>query len=419
MRSQIPSPAGCAWFHAHRWFEVAWKVGAMMLASTAVAQVAPDTRSTRPLDRALQIDAPSSASMQGALPVEAKGQRRVALVIGNGSYKSVRPLKNSHHDAHDMCAALGRLGFLTTCLFDLPNKMELRGALLKFGSQLEPGTVGLFYYAGHGVQVQGRNYLLPTALAVSTGAEVEEGSLALEEVFGVMRDGRASLNIVVLDACRDDPFAAGRGPKVARGLAREEPPTNSVLVYATAPGAVAADGNGRNGLFTSHLLSEVERPGPQIGELLRTVARAVEQEARSSYGLEQVPYRSFSYSGVFCFAQCDDTRIAEQVQALRRQSAAAVRRIQELEQLNARLEQGRTDDTDRAASRSEGPSRLAELRSLRDQLAELTAKAAQLETSRARIAELEREARERDQRFTESLKQDAQRRSRPMGVPTF
>lgn len=397
---------------------VAWLTVA--LAAPAQAQPTAETRSTRPADRTAQAGAAGVLPSAGAKP-DAEPQRRVALVIGNAAYRTLAPLKNARHDAEDMCTALGRLGFETQCLSDLPSRTELRRALLQFGAQLDARSVGLFYYAGHGVQVQGRNHLLPTTINPASVADLEAGSVALDEVFSVMRDARAALNVVVLDACRDDPFTATRGPRVTRGLAREEPPANSVLVYATAPGAVAVDGSGRNGLFTTHLLGEIERPGPQIGELLRAVARKVEQEARNQYRTEQVPYRSFSYSGVFCFAQCDDTRIAEEVLALKQQSEQAVRRIRELEALNASLESTRLPTQTPHTGQGADPDsmRQAEIRLLRNQIQELSAKSAQLEAYRGRITALEREARERDQQVTESLKRDEQRRSRPTGVPTF
>ncbi|MFO1327251.1 MAG: caspase family protein [Rubrivivax sp.] len=345
----------------------------------------------------------------------------MALVVGNGAYRSLPALRNSRNDADDMCVALDRVGFQTACHRDLSTRAELRRAIQQFGAQLDSQTVGLFYYAGHGVQVQGRNYLLPTTIAPSTVAELETGGVALEEVFSVLKTARAALNIVVLDACRDDPFADARGLKVSRGLAREEPPTNSVLVYATAPGAVAVDGSGRNGLFTTHLLGELARPGPQIGEMLRGVAKLVEQEAKARYGIEQIPYRSFSYSGVFCFAQCDDTRIAEQMLALQQQSSAAVRRIQELESINAALEAARraSPQGESEVSRKANDERAAEIRTLRAQLDDLSTKSTQLEAYRQRIATLEREAREKEQQITEGARRDEQRRSRPLSVPMF
>lgn len=328
-------------------------------------------------------------------------------------------MKNSRNDAEDMCAALGRLGFETICLRDLATRADFQRALRQLSARLDPGTVGLFYYAGHGVQVNGRNFLLPTAIAPASSAELEAESMPLDGVFSALKEGRAAVNIVMLDACRDDPFAGNRGPRVMRGLAREEPPTGSVLVYATAPGAAAADGNGRNGLFTSHLLAEIERPGPQIGELLRGVAKAVEQDARSSYGIEQVPYRSFSYSGVFCFASCDETRIAEQVESLKQQRTTALHRIQELVAQNAQLEAARTQEPSSEAMRRERAERMAEIGSLRAQLDEMASKSAQLEAYRERIAALEKDAREKEQQLAEGVKKEEARRSRPMVVPTF
>ncbi|MFN7727150.1 MAG: caspase family protein [Rubrivivax sp.] len=373
---------------------------------------------------ALALAAPAPVVAQTAAtvqPSEAEGRpmRRVALVVGNGGYRGIAPLLNSRNDAQDMCAALGRLGFETICLTDVPTRADFQSAVRQLSARLEPGAAALFYYAGHGVQVNGRNYLLPTAIAPTSSAQLEAESLSLDWAFAALKEGRAAVNIVILDACRDDPFTGGRGPRVTRGLAREEPPTGSVLVYATAPGATAADGHGRNGLFTSHLLAAIEKPGPQIGEMLRGVAKAVEQDARSGYGIEQVPYRSFSYSGVFCFASCDETRIAEQVEVLKQQRATAQRRIQELVAQNASLEAARAQTPDTDLVRRERADRLAEISALRTQLDELAQQASQLDAYRQRVAALEKQARDREQQLADGVKKEEARRSRPAMVPAF
>lgn len=391
--------------------------GLLAMVALANAAAQSETRSARPSRESV---APALAQDAGAPGASETALRRVALVIGNGSYRHMLPLTNPLNDADDLCAALRRLGFEATCLKDLASRFEMRRALLSFGAKLEPGVVGVVYYAGHGIQSQGRNYLLPTGLDARERAELEGGSLALDEVFTVLREARSALNVIILDACRDDPFADTGRVQVARGLAREEPPVNSVLVYATAPGSVAADGDSRNGLFTSHLLAELERPGPQIGEMLRNVALKVEHEARSRFGLEQVPYRSFSFSGAFCFAECDDTVIAREMQSLREQRDRAQLRIQQLEQERAmKAEPGVADPQTLNLADAAGVAREAEIAALRSQLSALGAKATELEAYRQRIAALEREAREKDRQISEGLRRDEVRRSRPTGIPTF
>jgi uncharacterized caspase-like protein len=335
--------------------------------------------------------------------------RRVALVVGNGGYRSLNPLRNATNDAVDMCDALRRLAFDASCHLNVATRAEFRRLLRSFASQIGPDTVALFYYAGHGVQLEGRNYLLPTTIAPNSSTELADEGLPLEEVFGTLKDSRSALSVIVLDACRDDPFARGRAIRVSRGLAREDPPTGSVLVYSTAPGGVAADGSGRNGLFTSQLLAQIEKPGPQIGEMFHNVARLVEAQARNDYNIEQVPYRSFSYTGVFCFANCDDNRLAQDVELLKQQRALAVQRIQELEARNKSL----------SSESGQASAAAAELRALRAELAELAAKSAQLEAFRQRIAVLEGENREKERQIVEAAKKEAGRKSSPAVVPTF
>lgn len=376
---------------------------------SARAQVDGDsgTRSTQRNRTTLMSIARPGTPVDAA--IESGLSRRVALVIGNGGYRSLEPLRNAVNDAVDVCDALRRLGFDASCHFNVASRVELRALLKTFATRIGPDAVAMFYYAGHGVQLDGRNYLLPTAMAPASSAELKNDGLALDEVFGALRDARGALSIVVLDACRDDPFARGREIRVSRGLAREDPPRGSVLVYATAPGGVAADGNGRNGLFTSELLAQIERPGPQIGEMFHRVAREVEARARSLYSIEQVPYRSFSYTGVFCFAACDDGQLAKDVERLTQQRSSALRRIEELEARNRSL------SSESAQSREA----TAELQALRNELAELAAKSAQLESFRQRIAVLERENNEKERQIVEAAKKDEGKKRNATVVPTF
>lgn len=375
-----------------------------------------DSRSTRVVDPAAVHAAQRRAEPRTSALEGNDAVRRVALVVGNAAYTQIGPLRNATNDAEDMCAALRRLAFEASCQLNVATRTEFRRLLRQFASALGPQTVALFYFAGHGVQSGGRNYLLPTAIAPNNVADLEAEGLALGEVFAALREARSPLNIVMLDACRDDPFAGRGNVRLARGLAREEPPLGSVLVYSTAPGGVAADGAGRNGHFTSQLLAEIEAPGPQIGEMLHTVARRVEATARRSYGIDQVPYRSLSFTGVFCFAECDRERLTDQMNSLRQQATQAANRIRELEAQNAALAgPGRPTEQ----TRRDLEARTNELAALRGELKDLSAKAAQIEAYRDRIATLERENREKEQRLVEGAKKEEARRVRPTVVPSF
>jgi uncharacterized caspase-like protein len=201
--------------------------------------------------------------------------KRIALVIGNSSYKT-SPLKNPANDAQDMADRLRRLGFEV-----IQKKNAGRRAMIKaisdFGSKLGPGSVGLFYYAGHGMQVKGTNYLIPVDADVEVESDVVAEAVDLGVVISHMEDARNDLNIVILDACRDNPF--GRGFRSsARGLARMDAPRGTIIAYATAPGSVAADGRGRNGTFTKHLLKQIESPGLSAVSLLQRVASSVAED---------------------------------------------------------------------------------------------------------------------------------------------
>lgn len=381
--------------------------GAAWAQSTSSVDATTDSRSTQ-----RQRGAPLTLQRAAVVPAagsDAAPTRRVALVIGNGGYRSLSALRNATNDALDLCAALRRLGFDARCHLDVATRADFNRLLRDFATQIGPDAVALFYYAGHGVQLDGRNHLLPTSLAPNSSAELVEQSLPLGEVFRTLEDRRGALSIVVLDACRDDPFARGQAIRVSHGLAREDPPPGSVLVYATAPGGVAADGNGRNGLFTSQLLAQIEQPGPQIGEMLHKVARQVQAQARSQYGTEQVPYRSLSYTGVFCFATCDDNQLARDVQLLEQQRAVALQRIQALEAHNLSL----------ASESAQAKAAADELRGLRAELAEMAAKSAQLEAFRQRIAVLEGENRDKQRQIVEAAKNAELPKSRAAVVPTF
>ena len=223
-----------------------------------------------------------------------KEERRIALVIGNGSYKS-SPLSNPVNDANDIATALERCNFTVMKAINTTRK-EMRRAIREFGEEINKGAVGLFYYAGHGIQVKGENYLVPVGVDVYSEAEVEDECLKVSSVLRQMESAGNRLNIIILDACRDNPF--GRSFRSSnRGLAKMDAPTGSILAYATAPGSVAEDGIGRNGLYTSKLLKYMRIPGLEIGKLFRQIRIDV----MDASGKRQVPWELSSLTGEFYF----------------------------------------------------------------------------------------------------------------------
>ena len=225
----------------------------------------------------------------------AQSERKVALVIGNSAYPTA-PLKNPVNDATDMAAALKRLGFEVTLLRDA-TMQQMEGAVREFGLKLRQGGLGLFYFAGHGVQVAGENYLVPVNAVIQSEGDVKYGCLNAGLVLAKMEDAGNGPNVVILDACRNNPFARSfRGAEA--GLARMDAPTGSLIAYATAPGKVASDGEGRNGLYTQHLLRNIATPGLSITDLFMNVREAVVRDSAK----KQVPWENTSLIGRFSLA---------------------------------------------------------------------------------------------------------------------
>jgi len=178
-------------------------------------------------------------------------ERRVALVVGNGAYAQ-SPLPNTINDARAMTEVLGRLGFkVITRLNSTQREMLL--AIVEFGQELEKGGVGLFYYAGHAVQIRGKNFMIPINAKISVEDHVEPESVDLNKVIGRMAGARNKLNIVILDSCRDNPFGDTFN-FYSEGLAQTRAPAGSYIAYAAAPGELAADGTGANSFYTGALI---------------------------------------------------------------------------------------------------------------------------------------------------------------------
>jgi uncharacterized caspase-like protein len=172
----------------------------------------------------------------------------------------------------------------------------MKEAIRAFGKRLQKGGVGLFYFAGHGMQMKGRNYLIPVDAKIESASDVEYEAVDAGRVLGKMEDAGNTLNIVILDACRDNPFARGFRSST-QGLARMDAPTGSLIAYSTSPGNVAADGEGRNGIYTKYLLHHMVVPDLTIEQVFKRVRNSVINETRN----KQVPWESTSLRGDFYF----------------------------------------------------------------------------------------------------------------------
>ncbi|MFH1139669.1 MAG: caspase family protein [Pseudomonadota bacterium] len=219
---------------------------------------------------------------------------RAALVIGNSDY-GFSPLDNPVNDARDLAKALERVGFTVDLKLNASRAVMLQ-AIRDFGYKIGKGGVGLFYYAGHGIQVKGENYLVPVDSTLQNEDEVEEYCLRVSAVLRKMETAGNGLNIIILDACRDNPFG-GKVRSLHKGLAQMDAPTGSVLAYATAPGATAADGAGKNGLYTSSLLKYLSLPGQRLEDLFINVRNEVREVSKGT----QVPWETSSLTGAFYF----------------------------------------------------------------------------------------------------------------------
>jgi uncharacterized caspase-like protein len=226
------------------------------------------------------------------LSAEAAGGR-VALVVGMSGYRHAPLLENPANDAKDMSAALGELGFEVTLSADA-DKAGFEAAIRAFSKRIAEAEAGLVFFAGHGVQVAGQNYLVPIDARLESVRDLEFDTVRLELILGLMESGRdGKVNIVMLDACRDNPLTRNlarsmgvRSDAFPRGLAPVQSGAGTFIAFSTAPGKVAYDGQGRNSPFTAALLRSIRTPGRSLNALMITVRRDVMAATRNA----QVPW---------------------------------------------------------------------------------------------------------------------------------
>lgn len=223
---------------------------------------------------------------------------RHALVIGNASYQ-LGPLANPSKDARDVARVLRSMNFAVDELIDARiDAME--EAIYDFAQKLEGGGIGLFYYAGHGVQFEGENFLMPIGAEIEREHQLRRVALSVDELMAAMQDAankngdaQDNLNILILDACRNNPYKSSfRSP--TRGLARIRPASGSLVAYSTTPGDVALDGNpGENSVYTRHLLREIVQPGIDIEKVFKRVRTGVQADTN----MKQVPMEASMLTG--------------------------------------------------------------------------------------------------------------------------
>jgi hypothetical protein len=250
----------------------------------------------------------------GIAAEEAK-PKRLALVIGNGAYKDA-PLANPPNDAADMAKALEASGFVVIHR-DNATLKDMHLALREFGDKLGRRDTGLFYFAGHGMQVRGHNYLLPVDADIAREDEVAFAALDLGAVMDKLDSAKNPVNIVILDACRNNPFGT-RLVTSAKGLAQIDAPPGTLIAFATSPGSTAADGGGRNGLYTGHLVKEIARPGAPIEDVFKAVRVGVRTESKNL----QTPWESTSLESAFAFREAPAPSLAAKPEPERVASAA-------------------------------------------------------------------------------------------------
>jgi uncharacterized caspase-like protein len=250
-------------------------------------------------------DGSGGAEVESVLPAElpitsqaTPSERRVALVIGNGAYGSeIGALANPSNDAADIAEALEAAGFETMLKLDV-DRDAMQRAVIDFGRSLDDGGVGLFYYAGHAVQVDGNNYMIPLGAQIDREDYVPLEAVDINQVLGRMGGANNRLNIVILDACRNNPFRSiSRG--VSRGLAQTSAPTGTYIAYSAGPGQVALDGERRNSPYTAGLLEMMAQPGLSLEE----VFKGVRVKVLASTEDKQTPWTSSSITGDFYFHQ--------------------------------------------------------------------------------------------------------------------
>lgn len=239
--------------------------------------------------------------------VLAAPEKRVALVVGNAAYRHTAPLKNAANDARLMAQTLGGQGFRMVGggpLLDA-DRPGMEKAIRAFGKELREGAIGVFYYSGHGVQVKGTNYMVPVTAQVALESDAKYELVDIGFVLDEMGEAGNRLNIVVLDACRNNPLVAKGLRSTGDGLATMTAPAGTAIAFATQPGNVASDGAGKNSPYTEALARAISTPGLDLFDTFNEVGLSVKKATRG----QQQPWLSSSpIEGQFYFAGLGSSR---------------------------------------------------------------------------------------------------------------
>lgn len=290
---------------------MAWTVFAMRLLAAVVAAIClsqspaaaqVSARFAETVGVAKQVPgAVRAASLQAGGPVLASAsvaERRLALVIGNSNYETVTALPNPANDAKAVAQLLNSAGFEVVMAFDL-GRDTLRQVVAEFSARIVesgPNSAALVYYAGHGLQVDGENFLVPVDAKIEKESDVAEQAVRLAEVMQALENAPSRVRIVILDACRNNPFSALRDAS-GKGLAIVDAPAGSIVAYATAPGTEAFDGAGQHSPYTAAFLRTAKQPGLPIEQLFKRV-RVLVADATDA---KQMPWESSSLTTDFVF----------------------------------------------------------------------------------------------------------------------
>jgi WD40 repeat protein len=240
-----------------------------------------------------KVNPPATSEVTSTAP---SAQKRLALVIGNGSYTGSF-LANPENDARAMKNVLVQYGF-DVLEYENLTQAQMKKAMDEFGNRLKNYDVGLFFYAGHGIQAKGYNYLIPVDADLKSEEQVEYDCVQADRILALMEASGTDVNIIILDACRNNPFERSwTRSSSGKGLAFMNAPKGSLIAYATAPGSTASDGSGNNGLYTSALLESIKIPKINILQVFQNVRVIVSDKSEG----RQVPWESTSLTGDFIF----------------------------------------------------------------------------------------------------------------------
>jgi uncharacterized caspase-like protein len=210
-------------------------------------------------------------------------------VIGNASYPDY-PLRNAVNDATDLAGILRQLGFTVTLLIDA-DKATMERAIEAFTSGVQPGSVGLFYFSGHGVQIEGLNYLIPNRGRFHEPSDVKYHAVLANWVLERMDNARMAVKFLILDACRNNPFGRSGTRSISRGLAQMDTVEGALIAYATSPGKTASDGEGRNSPYTAHCCDRYQGLGFRSSSCLRLCAREFRRRHAYDVGVSHASKR--------------------------------------------------------------------------------------------------------------------------------